>query len=325
MQESQKEENQPNGEKWTGLTRGLKSSQETLVQMPSVLKRLLFLVMGILALTGVLDSLLLAVGWGNIYDTTEEILNASMKSAAANTMMLAVLKGLIGILASVEGGVVVVTANVGAFFTGFSELVDLAFNFFLTMSGLLAAKIGFIKIIELTGVSVFAGPAFILMAFDPSLRGTLGKLGKTLMAIGLVMFFLFPLAIASVGSAYANHRINTEIQYTENLGILSERASEINFRSLTNEEGRSNALGVIRDGTGVLWDGFMNLVVSYILMFVLLPLASLGLCYLIIKQILTDTGNIKEGEHLSAGVNSLTGFMFSKNKQDKEYSKEDGE
>lgn len=322
MSESSQEQKK-SGVKTPDLSGAITSMQEAFARTPSLLKRVVFLVLGILALTGILDSLLLMLGWGNVYSATEEILNASMKSAATNTMLLAVLKGVIGILASVEGGAVVVSANVGAFFQGFAELIDLAFNFFLTISGLIAAKIGLIKIIELTGISIFAGAAFLLMAFDPGLKGMLGRLGKVLMAIGMVLFFVFPLTIASVGSAYEQHRIQTEIQYTENVGILAERAGEISFRSLTNEEGRGNALGVVREGTTVLWDGFMSMVISYILMFVMLPLLSLGLCYLIIKQILADGGYVQAGEKLESGVGGISSFMLSKNKkreQDREAS-----
>lgn len=274
----------------------------------------MFLALGILALSGILDNLLLMLGWGNVFTATEQILNDSMKSAATNTLLLALLKGAVSLLTSVEGNIVVVSANFGAFFSGFSQLLDMAFNFFLTISGLIAAKIGLLKIIELTGVSIFAGIAFILFAVDPSIKGVLGKIGKTLITIGLVLFFIFPLSIASVGIAYESHRIQTEIEYTENIGVLSERTSEISFRSLGNDEGRSNALSVIKEGTNTLWNGFMDLVISYILMFVLLPLTSLGLCYLIIRQILNNSGNTQASTILESKANALTSFMLSKNK-----------
>lgn len=218
-------------------------------------------------------------------------------------------------MSSLEGSALVVSANIGAFFSGFVELIDMAFNFFLSISGLIAAMIAFIKVIELTGISIFAGASFILFAVDPSIKGTLGKIGKSLITIGSVMFFLFPLSIASIGSAYESHRIQTEIQYTENIGVLSERSAEITFRSLSNNEGRSNALALVKEGTRSLWDGFMSIVVSYILMFVLLPLISLGLCYLIIKKILSDNGQGAASESLENKANALAGFMFSKGKK----------
>lgn len=56
----------------------LQSVKNNLAILPNILKRIVFLTLGILALSGILDNLLLLLGWGNIFAATEQILNASM-------------------------------------------------------------------------------------------------------------------------------------------------------------------------------------------------------------------------------------------------------
>lgn len=275
----------------------------------SLLLRGVYLAAGILALTGVLDSVVNGLGYGQVLSGTDHILQSSMKNAAITTMLLTSIKGVLAMISSVEVSILVISGNFGALLEGFSELVNIALRFFLTMTGVMVAKISFIQIIQLMGLSVFAGSGFILLAMDPWIRTFIGRVGKIILSIGVVMYFVFPTMITVVGVAFESHKVSSEITYSENVAIMSQRAEEITFSSLRSEDGRAQALSLLSDGMTTLWEGLLNVFVSYLLMFLILPFASLGLCYLIIKQSLMDNGFHDQVKLLQGQEENMSGFI----------------
>lgn len=247
--------------------------------------RVAFLVLGLLAVSGLLSVFVERLGWGMVFESARALLDDSMTSATVNTFVLVGVKSGLEMIQSVEGSVGIVSGNLGALVAhGPYELVAFAFRFFLLSMGLIAVQISLLEIIQLSALPLLTGLGAFMLAFQPSINSLFGRLGRFLMVLGIVIYFVFPAILMTVGSAYETQRIDSEIQNTENFAILSERASDLSLRDLSSSSGRDQVVSTFTDGIQGTWGAFLNIVISYMLMFVIAPLAAVGLSWLLISQ-----------------------------------------
>ncbi len=248
-------------------------------------RRLAFALLALLAISGALNQLSAFLGWEAVFNTAEGLLDNSMTSASVTTLALMTTKGGLELLKSVDVDVIVASGNVGALLGhGPYELVDFAFQFFLASTTLIAAQIGFLEIIELVALPLFLGLGGICLAIQPGGATLFGRLGRLLVVTGLVLYLIFPAVLGAIGSAYDKHRVEAEIENYESFAVLSQRASDLSPRDLASSEGRQKIGSTFSQGIQAGWDSFTSVLVSYLLMFVIAPLAAIGISWLIVRQ-----------------------------------------
>lgn len=250
--------------------------------------RVFFGLIAALFLLGDFDRVVHSLGLGAVYDQAFGLLEDALKQATGTLVLLTVMKGFMQVFSSIEVSVVLANANLGGLLAGLKDVVDTLFRFFLSTTGLLTAQIGFLSVLKLAGLKMFIGGGALLLALNPSKSSGLGKLGIIGIAFGLVFCILFPLLVGSVGSVLNQHQMHAAIESSENLGVMREQFSDINIRDLTRTDGIQQTQEAFQTGTRQIWDSMLNLFVSYTMMFIFLPLISLGVCYAIVRHILKD-------------------------------------
>jgi hypothetical protein len=278
--------------------------------------RFICVILALLSISGFLNYILALLGWHLVLDSAYSILNDSLKSAATHIVGLMFIKGLLELFSTIQLGLIFANVSVGEFLQGPLAIIDLLFRFFIASTGLITAQISLLKLIELVGLSTLGGIGFICLALQPNRQSLFGRLGRLLLITGLVLYFVFPAILASVGKAYETYRIETEIQNKENIAVLSQQAGEISIQSLCtrDSEGRDAAKEIFTQGISTVWNGFLSLLVSYILLFIFLPLAGLGFCYLIISQAMVSLDYGAQVESMERGRQSLANWVSHGNK-----------
>ena len=283
------------------------SAAEYLARLPGndTRPRLLFLLLALLAFTGVLDNLTHALGWNVIFEGANNMLQDSVTASTVMTFILATIKGLLAMVESAEANLFVASVDVGALVQGLAELIDTAFRFFVGTMGIIAAQISFLNIIELTAMKLVVGAGAVFMVIQPQAATLFGRLGRLFLALGAILYFVFPFLIFTVGEAYETQRIEAEINSQESFGVLREKASDLSLSSVASEDGRERIQQTLSSGVNATWQSFLGLVTGYILMFVILPLASLGLSYVLLRQVLNSLefqGAIQKIERSGKGI-----------------------
>ncbi len=278
---------------------------------PMILLRVVLIILAILAISGALNAWMMMLGWNGVFQAAYSILDDSLKSAAIFTIALTAIKGTLELFSTISVGVIVANVTVGEFLQGPLAVVDFLFRFFIASTGIIIAQISLLKLIELIGITTLCGTGFICLAIQPEAGSFFGRLGRLLLIIGLVLYLVFPAMVASVGKAYETHRIDTEIQNKENIAVLSQRSSEISLRSLATRDsaGRDAARETFSDGISSIWQGFLGVFISYTLMFIFLPLAGLGFCYLIIQQAMLSLNYSSQVDTLESGRRGLMNWV----------------
>ena len=115
------------------------------------------------------------------------------------------------------------------------------------------------------------------------------------------------------------HQIETSTQLSENLGILKEQASDIDMSVGKLKENIKLIPEMLGQGIRTAWDAALGLIVGLILMFILLPLLTLGSIYMIAKRALIylDMPDISDKidhntRHLVSNIGSRTRLSLSR-------------
>ena len=298
-----------------GWTQG-RSAIEALARFPAdgIGARVVFAVMAALAFTGVLDMVLQVIGWDAIFERSTAMLQESITASSVMTFILATIKGLLAMLESTEASLFVASVDVGALVEGLAELIDTAFRFFISMTGLIAAQISLLRIIELAAMPLLVGIGALFMVVQPGAATLFGRVGRLMLALGVIFYFVFPLLITLVAGAYETQRIEAEIASQESFGVLQEKASDLSLSSVTDEEGREQIQQTLSSGVSSTWQSFLGLVTGYLLMFIILPLASLGVSYLLLRQVLNSLGFEQATQKIDAGGKGVSDWVRSDQK-----------
>lgn len=293
-----------------GRTR-FQSAVEYFAHLPAngIGPRVAFAVLAVLAFTGLLDTVFQTVGWDVIFERATAMLEESITASSVMTFILATIKGLLAMVESAEASMFVASVDVGALVEGLAALIDTAFRFFISMTGLIAAQISLLRIIELAAIPLLIGVGALFMVIQPAAATLFGRTGRLLLAVGVIFYFVFPLLIAIVGGAYETQRVEAEIASQESFGVLQEKASDLSLSSVTSEEGRDQIQQTLSSGVSSTWQSFLGLVTGYILMFVILPLASLGLSYLLLRQVLNSLEFQETAQKIERGGKGLSDWV----------------
>ena len=104
------------------------------------------------------------------------------------------------------------------------------------------------------------------------------------MIIGLLFYFVYPLAFKAGTDSYKAHQIETSIELSENFGVLKEQVADVTDVNFSPQQLISQVKQIpmiLGQGIETAWDGTMGLFVGILIMFVFVPLLSLGAVYLI--------------------------------------------
>lgn len=244
----------------------------------------------LLFLLGGVDYLLLQAGLGAVYAEAIGILEAALGSSSRMLLGLTVTKGLVAAFSSVEINLLVAQATLGALLNGVGEVVDTLFRFFLASTALIVGQIGLLTMLQFVGMKLLLGGGALLMALAPDGRSWMVRLGRLGLVSGLVLCILFPLLIVAGAKGIEQHQVISAIENAENLGVLKEQFSDVSIRDLARAEGIAAARDTLQTGVQTVWKGMLALFVSYFMMFVILPLISLGVCYLVIRHAMVTEG-----------------------------------
>ena len=99
-------------------------------------------------------------------------------------------------------------------------------------------------------------------------------------------YVFYPLTLGMAAKTYEQHQIETSIQLSENLGILKEQASDLDLSVSHLKDTIKSIPQILGQGLRTAWESTLGLLVGLILMFVMLPLLTLGTIYLIGRQTL---------------------------------------
>ena len=269
--------------------------------------RILFGVLAALVLLGDLGGLIHRLGLGAVYDSANEMLESAMIRATTTLFIATIVKGGLEVMASIEFSPVIGSIEFGGLFSGFLDLVDTIIRFFLVSSALIAAQIGLLSILQIAGFNLFLGGGALLLAANPSLASTAGKLGFLGITLALVLCVVFPILIATMGNALNEHQMDAAIQNAENMGVMKEQMSDINFMGILDRDEVQHMASTFQSGVRQVWDGMMAVMITYIIMFIILPIASLGVCYVIIRYVMRDVMGYDAA--VSGADSSIAGSM----------------
>ena len=99
-------------------------------------------------------------------------------------------------------------------------------------------------------------------------------------------YVFYPLTLGMAAKTYEQHQIETSIQLSEKLGVLKEQARDIDLSIGHLKDSIKSIPEILGQGLRTAWDAAWGLVVGLMLMFVMLPLLTLGTMYLIGRKVI---------------------------------------
>jgi hypothetical protein len=250
--------------------------------------RFIFLLIALIAFLGLADKLCYRV-MKPVWTANEEFLEKSMIYASGGVAVLVGVDGVLSMAQSVVAEPEIAGSKVGS--VGIGELIsptkgivnDLREYLVLSIF-LIITQIAIIKLISAISLKVLLGIGSGLCVFQYK-RGTLcGKVGASFMIIGLLFYFVYPLAFKAGTDSYKAHQIETSIELSENFGVLKEQVADVTDVNFSPQQLISQVKQIpmiLGQGIETAWDGTMGLFVGILIMFVFVPLLSLGAVYLI--------------------------------------------
>jgi hypothetical protein len=141
-----------------------------------------------------------------------------------------------------------------------------------------------------------------------------GKLGMTLILLFVLTYAFYPLTLGMAAKTYESHQIETSTQVSENLGILKEQASDIELSFGSIKDDIKLIPKLLGQGLRTTWDAAVGLIVGLVLMFVLLPLLTLGTIFLIAKRALNYLDMPDLSNKLESSTKKLVNNIGSRTK-----------
>ena len=192
-----------------------------------------------------------------------------------------------------------------------SDLMDL-----MTINALLIVfQLAVLEVIRAVSLKYLVGLGALLCAVQFSRLTAVGRLGLGLISIGLVVYVVYPLALSAAAGVFEEHNAGTYIEFTESVGVLKERSSDI-YAGLYDaglSAGKLKALAaefrdVFYEGLSALWRGMWGLMTSFAIMFVLSPLMAAGASYLLIRQIFAGLDMAGTAQAMGEGIEKALGY-----------------
>jgi hypothetical protein len=262
--------------------------------------RFFFLVIAITAMSGQLQSTANRL-MGPVWEYNETYLERTLKNLGGSLFVLSVPKGVLEMAESIEVEPSFAASKLGSIKAGdilepYIHIIDDIWDFLVLSTYLVIGQLAAIQLIQLVSIKFFLGFGALACVVQYKKNTFFGKLGLTLIALFLLTYVYYPMTLNLAAKTYESHQIETSTELSENLGILKEQASDIELSVAHIKENIKLIPQVLGQGIKTAWDAALGLVVGLILMFVLLPLLTLGSMYLIAKRVLLylDMPNISD-------------------------------
>lgn len=272
-----------------GLLTGLKNIGH--IRKNTVLIRVAFLILAIAAGTGELNR----IGDPSmqlIWEYDENFLEDSFVYALGPLAGLGVLKGVITAAESVVAepsfvGSKIGSMKIGAFLSPIKDSIEYLWDFFGLSVILIGIQLAIIKTAKFLSLKLLVGAGALCCVVGYTRRNLFGRIGFALILTGVMFYVIYPLFLFVGASAYEQHKVESEIQLAERIGIMKERADDIDIFSISQFGESVKQIGeIFRQGTRLAWERAWSLAISYLMMLVIIPLFSLGICFFMVKKVL---------------------------------------
>jgi hypothetical protein len=251
--------------------------------------RLLFLLLAIAAFSGTVDKLSIHI-MKPVWEYDEKFLNKSLLHASGYMAVLFVPKALLASVKTVELEPTVIGSKAGKWkpgeiFDPLSDIIDDLWDYMGFVIIFVIVQITLLKLIGLVSLKVLLGigAAFCVVQYH---KGTLfGKLGYSFIILAVVTYVVFPFVLFMGAKSYESFQVDKSVRFSENLGTLKEKASDIEFT--LNKENLKQVVKTLSQSVNTVWESSFDFFIGAILMFVLIPLLTMGMIIFILRQSLS--------------------------------------
>jgi hypothetical protein len=280
-----------------------------------------FLVLALFCLFGLTSSALDSLS-APLYESNTQYLQRSLKHAGGWMAGLMAVKMGVSAVESVSVEPMGVGMEVGRVVEPVGDVLSDLMELMTFNALLIVFQIAVLEVIRAVSLKYLVGYGALLCAFSPSRFSTLGRLGLGLIAIGIVMYIVYPITLNLAAGVFAEHQAAAYMGFTESVGVLKERSSDL-FEGILGSGltvGGLKALAVeFRDvaysGAETLWQGMWGLLTSFAIMFVLTPLMALGVSYLFIRQIFVSLEMRPAQAGMDRGLSWLSSAAFRRTRK----------
>jgi len=226
---------------------------------------------------------------GPVFEYDQQYLEKTLKNLAGSLFLISVPKGVMEVAQTVElepgaATIKIGSVKIGQILEPYMHIVDDIWDFLVFSTYLVIAQVAALKLISLISIKFFLGLGVLFCAIQYNRNTVFGKIGLTLIFLFVMTYVFYPLTIGMAAKTYEQYQVETSIQLSENLGVLKEQASDIDLSIRHLKNSIKSIPEILGQGLRTAWDATWGLVVGLILMFVMLPLLTLGTMYLIGRQ-----------------------------------------
>ena len=251
--------------------------------------RFLFLLLALAAFSGTVDKLSINI-MKPVWEYDEKFLEKSLLHASGYMIVLSVPKAFLSSAESIEIEPSVVLIKAGKWKAGelldpLLEIVDDLWDYMGIVIIFIIIQITFLKLIGLVSLKVLLGigAAFCVVQYH---KGTLfGKLGYSFIILAVVTYLVFPFVLFMGAKSYESFQVDKSVRFSENLGTLKEKASDVEFT--LSKENLKQVVKTLAQSVNTVWESSLDFFIGMLLMFVLVPLLTLGMIIFILRQSLS--------------------------------------
>ena len=252
--------------------------------------RAAFLVLALLCLFG-LTGVAADKAFTPVHEGNEAYLQSSLKHASGWMAAIAAVRVGVSAVESFSIEPLGVGFEVGRVVKPINDALADIMELMTFNALLIALQLAILQVIKTISLKYVVGYGALLCAFSPARRSAIGRLGMSLMTIGLVLYIVYPSTLNMASGIFEEHQAETYVKFSEDIGVLSERSYDMYesiYETDISTSGIKALIGrftdVAYDGIEALWRGIWNLMTSFAIMFILTPLMALGASYLFIRQ-----------------------------------------
>jgi len=252
--------------------------------------RCIFLIIAISAFSGQAQHATNGI-MGPVWEYDQTYLEKTLINLGGSLFVLSVPKGFMEVAKTIEVEPSVVGSKAGSIKAGeilepYLHIIDDIWDFLVLSTYLVIGQLAALKLIKLVAIKFFLGLGSLSCVIQYNRHTLFGKLGLTLILLFVLTYAFYPLTLGMAAKTYESHQIETSTQVSENLGILKEQASDIELSFGSIKDDIKLIPKILGQGIRTTWDAAVGLIVGLVLMFVLLPLLTLGTIFLIAKRAL---------------------------------------
>jgi len=251
--------------------------------------RFIFLVLALAAFSGTVDKLSIPI-MKPIWEYDEKFLEKSLLHASGYMAVLFVPKALLSSVKTVELEPTVIGSKAGKWkpgelFDPLLDIVDDLWDYMGIVIIFIMVQITILKLVGLVSLKVLLGigAAFCVVQYH---KGTLfGKLGYSFIILAVITYLVFPSVLFMGAKSYEGFQVDKSVRFSENLGTLKEKASDIEFT--LSKENLKQVVKTLTQSVNTVWESSLDFFIGMLLMFVLVPLLTLGMIIFILRQSLS--------------------------------------